>query len=218
MDIQCEGCNSRFRIPDGKIPPGKTAGVNCPKCGHRIVVASGRQEAAGTSSPSAAPPSSEPEVEAVSPAPFAFDFLEEEGRTALLCEPDPGVRSRIEAILKPMEFQILAIEKPHEALRFLRTRPCDLVLVNEHFGAAAPNPVTLYLSRLSMATRREMFVVLLSAVYRTQDSMTAFAESVDLVLNLEQVGDLERHLRSGLAEQASFYEFLKDCMKEEGVL
>ena len=25
MDIICDKCNSKFKIPDGKIPPGKTA-------------------------------------------------------------------------------------------------------------------------------------------------------------------------------------------------
>ncbi|KKL25641.1 hypothetical protein LCGC14_2403250, partial [marine sediment metagenome] len=38
MDVVCNDCQSKFRIPDEKIPSGKAASFACPKCKSRITV------------------------------------------------------------------------------------------------------------------------------------------------------------------------------------
>ena len=38
MELVCAGCNSRFNIPDEKIPRNQKAKVNCPKCKERITI------------------------------------------------------------------------------------------------------------------------------------------------------------------------------------
>ena len=37
MVVECEGCGTRFNLPDGQVPPGG-ARVRCSKCHHRFVV------------------------------------------------------------------------------------------------------------------------------------------------------------------------------------
>ncbi len=38
MDITCENCQSKFKIPDETIPRGKTATLPCPKCKNTISI------------------------------------------------------------------------------------------------------------------------------------------------------------------------------------
>ena len=38
MDITCEKCQSKFKIPDEKIPAGKVVTLPCPKCKEKITV------------------------------------------------------------------------------------------------------------------------------------------------------------------------------------
>ena len=44
MDIICENCQSRFKIPDEKIPRGKTATLPCPKCKKTISIKASETE------------------------------------------------------------------------------------------------------------------------------------------------------------------------------
>ncbi len=38
MDITCDKCQSEFKIPDNKIPEGKTASFLCRKCKSKITI------------------------------------------------------------------------------------------------------------------------------------------------------------------------------------
>lgn len=223
MEIVCDGCRARFRIPDGKIPVGKTAQVTCPKCQSRFSVRAPRpgegldiadffEEGSDTTVSGKTP--SVPQASETS----AFAFIEEEGEVALLCEPDAEVRQRLKEILEYMEYHVVVANAPHEALKTMRLSTCHVVVVNETFGDQGPdaNGVLLYLERLAMATRRDMFVVMLSHHLRSMDSMAAFIRSVNLVVNIGHVENFERLLKQGLGEHHNFYEVFLDAMKDAG--
>jgi len=38
MDIICEKCSTKFRIPDEKVPKGQAFSLACPKCKEKINV------------------------------------------------------------------------------------------------------------------------------------------------------------------------------------
>ena len=38
MQVVCEQCQSKFKIPDEKIPKGKVFSLSCPKCNNKISV------------------------------------------------------------------------------------------------------------------------------------------------------------------------------------
>ncbi len=77
MEIICNKCDSRFRIPDNKIPTSKVATLPCPKCRNKITVRP--------------TPKKDPAIEAgfvtdnYDASEKPFDFVEEEGKTALVC-------------------------------------------------------------------------------------------------------------------------------------
>ncbi len=46
MDIICEKCQSKFAIPDEKIPDGKVISTPCPKCKNVLYIDSAQKQGA----------------------------------------------------------------------------------------------------------------------------------------------------------------------------
>lgn len=221
MDIICNECQSKFRIPDHKIPESKAAFLQCPKCNNKIIF------------------NTEPDIDHTSydvtdtgidnnsqtkeSIPYSddteggsFDFIEEEGKTALVCEQDPAIRKKITTTLDLMEYNITVIETAREALIQLRNRTVDLVLINENFDTDSPdkNGILSYLERLEMPIRRNIFVTLLSNRFQTLDNMIAFNKSVNLIINLNQINDIIKILPKAITENEMFFEIYNDTLKE----
>ena len=78
------------------------------------------------------------------------------------------------------------------------------------------NPVLKYLDRLNMSTRRNIFVTLITDRYRTMDNMAAFNKSVNLIVNLKNVDEIEKILRRGIADYEAFYRVYKRILIKTG--
>lgn len=213
MEIICDSCQSKFKIADEKLPKDKTAFLKCPKCKNRIGVPP-------TGRPSHPPgvetdffAFDEDEGEGYDASDKPFDFVEEEGKTALICEIDPMVKKAITPVLDVLEYHITEAKNSREALKTMRYHSYDLIVVNEYFDAKDPdaNGVLIYLERLNMAIRRHIFVALITRRFRTMDNMTAFQKSVNMVVNVDNVADFDKILRRGLADYGLFYQAYKDC-------
>jgi predicted Zn finger-like uncharacterized protein len=228
MDIACEQCNGKFKIPDEKIPAGKAFSVACPKCKHKIVIDTRKSipsEVEKETTP-AAKPESGPEkalFDEVSTGSYdaeekPFDFVEEGVETALLCEPDPDTRSKISSALEHMDYQVREAESAVAALKQMRFHVFDLVVLNESFDTDDPDKsdVLAYLDRLSMDIRRNIFVCLLTDRFRTTDNMAAFNKSVNLVINLKNIDEIEKVLKRGVADNVSFYRVYKEALVSTG--
>ncbi len=228
MKVECEKCNSRFTIPDEKIPKEQAFSVTCPKCNNKIAIDS-RSDAA--SSPQKAPKApAKPESDAgqtifdevdsdsYDAADKPFDFLEEGVETALLCEQDKTVRAKIKAALDNMGYHTTEPESPKDVLKQMRFHVFDMVVLNERFGAQNPdaNNILRYLDRLTMATRRNIYVTLITDRFRTMDNMAAFHKSVNLVVNLSNVDEIEKILKRGVADNVAFYRVFKESLTKTG--
>ncbi|MGD9042207.1 MAG: zinc-ribbon domain-containing protein [Desulfobacterales bacterium] len=213
MNIICSNCQSKFKIPDEKIPPGKRTTVPCPKCKGKISLgnkggsASSRVSYVDTNSNAAYDAGDKP-----------FDFIEEEGLTALVCESNPLVQDTISRALELMEYQITKAESARDALKRMRYHNYDLFVVNESFDTDNPesNGVLLYLERLTMAVRRNMFIALVSDRFRTMDNMMALNKSVNLIINIKNIEDIGKILSRGITDNEFFYRVFKSTLKEVG--
>ncbi|MGD2098263.1 MAG: hypothetical protein PVG35_11815 [Desulfobacterales bacterium] len=147
-----------------------------------------------------------------------FDFIEEEGLTALVCESNPTVRKTIINALEVMDYQITEAESARDALKRMRYHNYDLFVINEHFDTDNPesNSILLYLERLSMSVRRDMFVALISNRFRTMDNMMALNKSVNLIINIKNIEDIGKILSRGITDNEYFYRIFKETMKEVG--
>ncbi len=214
MDIICDQCQSRFKIPDEKLPPGTTATLTCKKCQNKIKV----------KAPNKAPEQvpfeeigemfsfDEEDSESYDSEEKPFDFVEEEGQTALVCEADPKVKEKIKTVLDVLEYHVTDIENSREALKKMRYHTYDLIIVNEAFDTRNPdqNGILIYLERLNMATRRQSFVTLLSNRFRTMDHMAAFQKSVNIIINVKNIDDFDKIMRRSLADNDLFYRIYRE--------
>jgi predicted Zn finger-like uncharacterized protein len=213
MEITCDSCKSKFKIADEKIPEGKAASFACPKCKNKISVSRSEE-----------PVSPETDLEldlatefgfeedSEEPGEKPFDFIEEEGKVALVCESDAVIKEKIIHALEILEYHVNDAKDSRDALRKLRYKVFDMVVVDEYFGTKDPdrNGVLIYIERLHMDTRRNMFVTMISDRFRTLDYMRAFSKSVDLIINKKNIEDLEKILSRSLTEYDMFYRIYKE--------
>jgi len=213
MNIICDNCQSKFRIPDEKIPSGRRTTVPCPNCKGKISL--GPKTGPAGRGVNFVDADSNGSYNA---AEKPFDFIEEEGLTALVCESNPLVRKTITEALELMEYQITGADSTRDALKRMRYHNYDLFVVNETFDTENPesNGILLYLERLGMAVRRNMFIALISDRFRTMDNMMALNKSVNLIINIKNVDDLGKILSRGITDNEFFYRVLKGTLKEVG--
>ena len=213
MDIICNNCTSKFRIPDEKIPADRAANITCPKCKSRISL-NPAEKTAGNS----AGFEESNDNESYNAADKPFDFIEEEGLTALLCEQDQSNRQTIVNALNLMDYSITEAVSARDALKRMRYHVYDLIVVNENFDTKNPdsNGVLIYLERLAINVRRNIFVAMISNRYRTMDNMMAFNTSVNLIVNIKNIEDIGKILSRGITDGELFYRIYKENLKEIG--
>jgi CheY-like chemotaxis protein len=219
MDVACSACRSKFKIPDEKIPKGQTIEFPCPKCREKISI-----DTRGThpvDPPAAKPP--DRLVEEVSSGTYdasekPFDYLEADAKTALLCGPDSGAGLKIKTVLEKIGYHTTDPPSAREALKQMRFHLFDLVVIDERFDTSLPddNHILRYLEKLSMSVRRQIFVVLLTERFRTSDNMAALNKSVNLVINMNNIEEIETILRRGIAESRAFYRVFRETLSRSG--
>ncbi len=210
MEIICNKCDSRFRIPDNKIPTSKVATLSCPKCRNKITVGP--------------TPKKDPAIGAgfvtdtYDASEKPFDFVEEEGKTALVCESGPAILKKIVDPLNLMEYHITVAESGRDALKKMRYHLYDHIIVNESYNCEGPdsNMVLLYLERRNMSIRRNIFVAMVSSSYRTMDQMMAFRYSVNIIVNDKNMDDFGKIVSRGLTDYELFYRVLNETLKSSG--
>ena len=227
MNISCENCQKKFKIPDEKVPKGQMFSLTCPQCNSKVVVDTRSDTRSSSDTDSVSSNKSNPvkktildEVDAddYDASDKPFDFVEEGVKTALLCEPDAALQTKIKTGLYNMDYHITAPRLPKDALKQMRFHVFDMVVLNERFGTQNPdmNPVLKYLDRLNMSIRRNIFVTLITNRYRTMDNMTAFNKSVNLIVNLKNIDEIEKILRRGIADYEAFYRVYKRALLKTG--
>lgn len=209
MEVVCESCQARFNVPDDKIPAGKSIRAACPKCKNKITIS------AKEAGPPPAPAGKGAGEEVYDAAEKPFDFIEEDALTALICEPDPAIRDKVASVLELMEYHLTTVSSTREALKKMRYHNYNVVVVNESFdtSTAEANGVLLFLERLPMTTRRELFVCLITSRYRTMDHMLALNKSVNMILNVKNINDFGKILSTAITENDIFYRAYKETAK-----
>ena len=228
MDVACDKCPAKFKIPDEKIPKGQAFAVTCPKCQNKISI-DARVDAPlppeETPAPAAEPEPpkektllDEVDADAYDAEEKPFDFLEEGAETALLCEPDQTVRSKIRKALDNLGYHTTEPDSAREVLKQMRFHVFDMAVINELFDTSNPdlNNVLRYLEQLPMVTRRNIFVTLVTDRFRTNDNMAAFNKSVNLVINPKNIDDCEKILKRAIADNSAFYRVFKETLIKFG--
>ncbi|MDO9515555.1 MAG: hypothetical protein Q7J01_05585 [Syntrophales bacterium] len=148
-----------------------------------------------------------------------FDFVEE-GKTALVCEPDNAVLENLGAVLEKMGYHVTKSTAGPDSLESMKFHLYDLLVVGESCDSQGSDEdgVLDYIRQLPMGVRRNIFVVLLSTTVRTMDNMAAFGRSVNLIINMKNIGQVEAIIKRGLADNEAFYATFREALKKAGRL
>ena len=147
------------------------------------------------------------------PGPEAF-----EARLALVCEDAPERQAVIKAALEQIGFTMLAVKNADEAIARLRRDVYELVIIDEHYQGATPldNAVLAAVRPMPMSQRRWMFVALVGREFKTFDNAMAFARSVNVVVNVNDLPHLPAILKKGITEHVEFYRAFRQVLTEAG--
>lgn len=224
MDISCQHCGNQIKIPDEKVPKGKAFSLGCPKCKKKIAVPASQPQAKPQAQPQ--PPAEKKKtglVDEVASSKYdaddrPFEYLEEGEKTALLCELDPAYRAKISAALKSMEYRVTEPQSARDALKQMRFHQFDMIVLNDRFDTDDPenNHVLKFISRMSISTRRSIFVALMTEGFRSMDNMAAFAKSVNVVINPKNIDDVQKILARAVSDNTAFYRVYWESMRKVG--
>lgn len=218
MNIICKKCQGKFRIADEKIPAGKTASFPCPKCKETIYVSGEAEEKNIKGSVDEGLDFYKADECDYESDEKTFDFVEEEGNTALICEEDPVIKKKISKVLNLMEYHITEAENSRDALTRLRYHSYDLIITNERFDTSNPdaNTVLTFLERRSMPDRRNTCLILLSSRFRTMDNIMALQKSVNCIIHIEDINNIDKIIGKVIADNEFFFRTYNETLKLAG--
>jgi len=218
MDVTCSQCQGQFKIPDEKLPPDQVFAVGCPRCKNKITIDTRSHEASPSIQTLAKLASRSAGPENYDLADRAFDFIEPDTKTALVCESDPAIRTALSNELKALGYYAIDASSAGIALKKMRFHIFNVMVINDSFNAPRPDVQIIleYLGSLLMEVRRNMFVILLSNEFRTTDNLTAFNRNVNLIINNKNLNEFSKILTHGLADYQMFYHIFQESMTKTG--
>jgi len=147
-----------------------------------------------------------------------FGYKDTINETAMICENDPATRQKISSTLKSLDYNVIEAATFKEVLKYLNFHTFNVIFVNENFdtGTGEINNFLNYLEQLPMSTRRQIFVVLISATFATMDYMHSFNKSVNLIINKDDITELALILKKEIQENEYFYHVFKEYYRKHG--
>ena len=144
--------------------------------------------------------------------------LRDDAPSALLCVDDGDRRGAVRKALEDLGYAPETPADAAEAIDRLRKVPYQIVVVDETYngGTALDNAVLQALNSMSMSVRRYMFVALLAADVKTLDNSSAFARSVNAVVNTNDLGQFTPLLRRAVADNDAFYRVFREVLQSAG--
>lgn len=141
-----------------------------------------------------------------------------DARLALVCEDAPERQAVIEAALAQVGFTMLPVKNADEAIERMRRDVYELVIIDEQYQGATPldHPILATLRTMPMSQRRWMFVTLVGREFKTFDNAMAFARSVNVVVNVNDLPHLPAILKKGITDHVEFYRTFRQVLAEVG--
>jgi hypothetical protein len=135
--------------------------------------------------------------------------------TALVCVDHQQFQKMVAPQLIDINFKVHIGLHEEDVLLKLRTYSYDVVVIYENFKGSSlgSNAILKEMTHQPSAQRREHFVVLLTHRFATNDAMSAFVQSVDLIINVADLANLKPVLRRGLAQHFEMYEPFRSTLK-----
>ncbi len=224
MEVTCDQCQGKFKISDEKIPAEQVVYISCPRCKKKLTLDTRTKRLPSLTETAKAGHSADKNlIEIISSGVYdasekPFDVLGPGVKTALVCESDSGILSKLRIALKQMGYHTVEPESAADALKKMRFHSFDLIVMNEVFDCPTPddNPILTSLNDLAMSVRRNMFVALITTRFRTMDNMAALNKSVNVVIHLRNLDEIAKILRRAIDEHRAFYSVFQAALAKTG--
>ncbi len=225
MDIICEHCKAKLSISDKKIPRGKKFSFLCPKCKKKIHIVSEDVNSGNSinghgsflSDKEMVPKAiSKEKSRGYNADDKPFDYLDEDAKSVIVCVSDSGSRQSVEKVFKQMKYHIISVNNVSTAATRMKYHIFDCIILSDDFDDKNSGTAVIqdYIQKLNMEIRRKIFVLLLSRSYRTADNMSAFHESVNLIINEKDLDNLDKIFLRSIREHEKFYSVFNDSVKK----
>ena len=200
MNIICHNCNTKFTIPDHKIPKDKALLFKCPQCKEKIPIPAVQQQASAGE-------------KATQPFPLSF----KERLNALVCIDDRDVKKKVVSIIGQMGLNVETAADFNRAVDKMEYHIYHLVMIDETFDQnKGVLKIVDRMNTIDMSLRRRICLVLISSNFNTNDDMAALHSSVNSILHPDDILHLEPFLSKVLAEHKNFYTVYNDSLKLTG--
>jgi hypothetical protein len=142
-------------------------------------------------------------------------FFDLGDNTALVCVDHQQYQKIVVPQLIDMTYKVHLGLYEEDVLLKLKTYSYDVVVIYENFKGSKleTNPILSEMISQQGAQRREHFVVLLSHRFATNDAMSAFVQSVDLIINISDLANFKPVLRRGTTQHRELYHSFHEMLK-----
>jgi hypothetical protein len=142
-------------------------------------------------------------------------FIDVGDNTALVCVDQQQYQKVVVPQLIDMTYKVHLGLFEEDVILKLKTYNYDLIVIYENFKGSTvqTNPILREMIQEPDAQRRDHFVVLLSHAFATNDAMSAFAHSVDHIINIADLASFQPVLRRGVAQHQELYHSFNEMMK-----
>ena len=226
MHIVCPACQKRLQIADDKIPSDRQVRLSCPACQERFVYDPMGHKRAPEGAPSPTPASSFP-TSAMSRATAsintgqAFDIADVgPAPRGLICLDNAAHRETCQEIVSAWGYNTIHIPSQQaQALAYLSQVPYECFILDATFDASTleANPILACLHELPIERRRYMFATLcVPPGIITADAMTAYSQSVNLILEQADLPSCRRVLEQHVTEHKRLYRVYRELRQQLG--
>ena len=214
MYLTCPACTKRLQIPDNKLPTDHAVRITCPACQQRF---SYDPRAPRTPRGTAVDPGLAPQIGMVS-MPQRAMMSEANTQQALVCLDSPEHQEVCQQMLQSLGYTADIMPNQFKALEYLREVSYRLFVLDAAFDGTSldTNLVLTFLRERPLDQRRYQFVVLCAPELATADPMTAYSQSVNLVINHADLPTCGATLAQHLAEHDLLYRTFRDMRQQLG--
>jgi hypothetical protein len=239
MLLECQSCQKKLNIADDKIPFGRPFTFTCPSCKcknnmtlpeRRIAEISLdgdeptspiRREDGRRPEPAASTQHHQP-VPNFNPlefAPGALEVLPEGLKSALVAFDSEETQDKLQEKLSAMGFRPTIAVNVRDAVKQLKFGRFQLMIIQEdYYGATlSSNQLLRAVNSLELNVRRDMFIVVIGPSFTTLDDLTAFSLSLDTVINVNDLDDIDRILISAMGHATKFIAAFKEMRHQRGL-
>jgi hypothetical protein len=142
-------------------------------------------------------------------------FFNPGDNTALVCVDHQQYQKIVVPQLIEQTYKVHLGLFAEDVLLKLKTYSYSVVVIYENFKGSTlqTNPILAEMIKEAGGARREHFVVLLSHRYPTNDAMSAWVHSVDLIVNINDIGNFKPVLGRGVAQHCELYQAFREMLK-----